>query len=137
MADLVPRACRALEERLAEWDQGVNQERQDLEERREPMEKMERLDHRACKVCLDPWVSLETRDPLEKPVRRAGQVWQELLAQEAIPARTVWMDLRDRLDHLDLQETEEHQDHPVREDSRACLEPLARWARLERTESVV
>ena len=96
------------------------------------MVKMEKLDPRVCKACLDPLVQWEIKDQSVSLEEMESQELKEMLDPEEILVRMDHLDSMDLLDHQVQLVSVVLQDHQVQEVSKVCLEPLVSLEILEK-----
>ena len=96
------------------------------------MVKMEKLDPKACKACLDLLVQWEIKDQLVSLEEMESQELKEMLDPEEILVRMDHLDSMDLLDHQVQLVSVVLQDRQVQEVSKVCLEPLVSLEILEK-----
>lgn len=98
------------------------------------MVRMEKLDPKVCKACLDLLVQWEIKDQSESLEEMENPALKEMLDPEEILVRMDHLDNMDLLDHRVQLASVVLQDHLVQEVSKVCLEPLASLVILEKME---
>lgn len=98
------------------------------------MVKMEKLDPKVCKACLDLLVQWEIKDQSESLEEMENPALKEMLDPEEILVRMDHLDNMDLLDHQVQLVSVVLQDHLVQEVSKVCLEPLVSLVILEKME---